>query len=178
MKRMIQLTIVLAVALCLSICQAQTLPSNFMGVGLGFQATSIPQASGWLEIDKALPDITIGGLVFHSYGGAATDYFGSSTSARVDTKIVFLHKAWFTAGSLQGAGAAFNQNGIGGSFALGGWATAGIGKLLGVPGACLAASATWQKDDIAVAAGNGTLATRLETLGSRGTFRFGFGKTW
>ena len=126
----------LAIALCLGcLSQAQTLPSNFVGAGLGFQNAGSPQMSGWLEIDKALPDVSFAGLTFHSYGGAATDYFGSSTSARVDTKLVVLHKAWFTAGTLQGAGAAFSANSIGGSFALGGWVTAGIGKLLNVPGA-------------------------------------------
>jgi hypothetical protein len=91
---------------------------------------------------------------------------------------VVLHKAWFTAGTLQGAGAAFSASSIGGSFALGGWATAGIGKLLNVPGALLAASVTWQKDDISAAAQTGTLAEKLQTLGSRATFRFGVGKTW
>ena len=172
-------TLSLAIALCLGcLGQAQTLPSNLVGAGLGFQNVGSPQASGWLEIDKALPDVSFAGLTFHTYGGAATDYFGSSTSARVDTKLVVLHKAWFTAGTLQGAGAAFSANSIGGSFALGGWATAGIGKLLNVPGAVLAASVTWQKDDVSVAAQTGTLAEKLQTLGSRATFRFGAGKTW
>jgi hypothetical protein len=134
--------------------------------------------SGWLEVDKALPDVTFAGLTFHSYGGAATDYFGNSTSARLDTKIVLIHKGWLTAGTLQGAGASISASSIGGSFALGGWATAGIGKLLGVPGAVAAASATWQKDDITVAVQQANLPEKLQTLGARATFRFGFGKTW
>lgn len=154
------------------------LPGNFVGAGLGFQALSTPQASGWIEVDKALPDVTIAGVTLHSYGGAATDYFGNSTAARVDTKLVFVHKAWFTAGSIQGAGAAMSANGVGGSFVLGGWMTAGIGKLLGVPGAVMAFSGTWQKDDIQTLQQVGNLPAKLQTLGARGTWRFGFGKSW
>jgi hypothetical protein len=175
-------TVVLAFSLALMLAVGAfgqtTLPNNFGGGGLGFQAMSTPQMSGWLEIDKALPDVTIGGFAFHSYAGVATDYFGNSTAARVDTKIVFLHHTWFTAGSLQGAGAAMSANGLGGSFALGPWATASMAKLLNIPGAVAAFSATWQKDDISVMQQEANLPEKLKKLGARGTYRFGFGKTW
>jgi hypothetical protein len=171
-------SIALLTLLCALGASGQSLPSNGVFAGLGFQSTANPQASGWFEVEKRLPDFTIAGLTLSSYGGAATDYFGTSTSARVDTKLVILRKGWFTAGTLQGAGAAVSPNGVGGSFVGGGWATAGIGKLLKVPGAVLAASITWQKDDVLVAIQQSGLPAKLETLGVRATFRFGVGKTW
>lgn len=167
--------IMLACALCVS---AQTLPSQGAFVGLGFQSVANPQVSGWVEYEKALPDVQIGSFTFRSYGGAATDYSGQSTSSRIDTKWVILSHRWLTLGTLQGGGVAYNANGYGGSFTGGGWVTAGIGKLLGIPGAVLAMSASWMKDDVSVAVANPTLKGKLVTLGLHGCFRFGVGKTW
>jgi hypothetical protein len=167
--------IVLACALC---AFGQTLPANGAFVGLGFQSVANPQVSGWVEYEKALPDVQIGSFTFHSYGGAATDYSGAVTSGRIDTKWVILRHRWLTFGTLQGGGVAYNSNGYGGSFTGGGWVTAGIGKLLGIPGAVLAMSASATKDDVSIALADPTLKGKLVKLGLHGTFRFGVGKVW
>jgi hypothetical protein len=154
------------------------LPGNFAGTGFGFQSAAARQTSGWAEACHRNPDVTLLGLTLPSYSCAATDYAAAVTSARVDVETVFLHRSLFTAGTKTGAGAAMSATGVGASYALGGWGAVDVSKLFKSSGVFLVASATWQKDDVDVAAQAATLAQTLRTLTSRATFRFGFGKSW
>jgi hypothetical protein len=154
------------------------LQNNFAGVGFGFQSVGNPRTSGWAEACHRNPDVTVLGLTLPSYACAATDYAPAATSARVDVETVIFHRGGFFAGTKTGAGAALGSAGVGASYALGGWGAVDVSKLFKLDGLYLVASSTWQKDDIAVAVQTGPLAQTLRTLAARGTFRFGFGKSW
>src|SRR5579863_6240237 len=165
--------LILAATLLSTPCFSQTtapaaLPQNFAAAGAGFQSTSSPQTSGWISACHRNPDITLFGLTVPSYLCASTDYTGSDTSARVDVDTVVWQRAWFTTGTKTGGGAALNAAGVGGSYALGGWAAADVSPFLKITGARIVASITWQKDDVAAAqTANGTSV--LRQLASRGT---------
>jgi hypothetical protein len=156
---------------------APMVPNNVAGVGFGFQNAGSPNASGWVDICHRNPDVTILGMTFPSYLCAATDYAQATTSARVDMKIVILTNKWFAGGTQTGGGAAINGNGVGGSYALGGWGALDVSKYIKFEGLHLVSSVTWQKDDVNFAP-TATLPQILKQLGSRGTFRFGFAKSW
>jgi hypothetical protein len=118
------------------------------------------------------------GLKFPSFTCAATDHTGNVTSGRVDLNTVILHRSWINAGSKSGAGAAYNDNGMGGAFAVGGWAAVSLSKVFKIESFHFVSSVTWQKDDVSVATKAGPLNMVLKDLAARGTFRFGFGKAW
>lgn len=179
-------SIALFITLVVSCCFGQTatpptpptLPSNFAAAGLGFQSTATPQTSGWLSVCHRNPDLNIAGLALPSFLCASTDYSAAATSARVDLDTIVLQKSVFAAGFKTGGGAAINSNGVGGSYALGGFGVADISSFVKIAGARLAASITWQKDDVAAASQGATVPIVLQQLGARATFRFGFGKSW
>lgn len=148
------------------------LPANFAAAGGGFQGTGNPQASGWAEGCHRNPDAPIFGLLLPSYLCLATDYSGTATSARADVDTVLLHRGWFTAGTKTGGGAAYNANGVGGSFAGGGWMTIKMGSIY------VAASATWRKDDVVAAVQNKAAPVVLRALKDTAVFRIGFGMAW
>ena len=60
----------------------------------------------------------------------------------------------------------------------GGWVTAGIGKLLGIPGALLVAEVDWQKADVAVEIGNAKAGVILGQLAASANVQLGVGKVW
>jgi hypothetical protein len=173
--KLLRFTLVVLIAVITA--GAQTLPDNFAGAGFGFQGTGTPQTSGWMQACHRNPDINLLGLTVPSYLCAVTDYSGIVTSARVDVDMVLFNYKWLAGGSKTGGGAALNANGVGGAYAVGGWAAADISRWLKIDGARLVGSVTWQKDNVA-AATNAALPEVLRQLAARGTFRLGFGKTW
>lgn len=155
-----------------------TLPSNLGGFGAGFQSTAMPKASGWADVCRRNPDVPLFDWKLPSYSCAATDYTTGSTSARADIDTVAIHTKYVLAGSKTGAGAAIGANGIGGSFALGGWLSVDVSKVVKLSQVYFTASATWQKDDIVAAVGAAAPGAALRTLGTRATWRFGFIHGW
>jgi hypothetical protein len=173
------LAIVLVALVAPAPAMAQAQPyDNFAAAGLGFQQVATPQLSGWAEMCHRNPDLNVLGMALPSYLCAATDYTSVATSARVNVNTVLLYNHWLAAGTKTGAGAAMNNNGVGGSFDLGCWGAMRVSELLKIDGLHLVASVTWQKDNVAAAAQAGTVPQVLKHLGAHATFRFGFGKGW
>jgi hypothetical protein len=170
--------LVLAFLLVGAVMVAEDLPNNFAGAGLGYQNQASPQTSGWSEYCHRNPDIKMLGLTMPSYLCAATDYSGQVTSARVDLDTVLVYRSWFAAGTKTGGGAGVNSNGVGGAYALGVWGAISIAKVVKLDKLSIAASVTWNKDDVVVAQQAGQLPMVLKALGSRACYRFGFGKAW
>ncbi len=149
---------------------AQTLPDRFGAAGLGFQSTATPQTSGWASVCVRTTD--------RIYSCGATDYAGTSSSARAefDTRI-------YSVGGLNvfakaGAGAATGSDGgVGGSFTGGGVITFDVSKWLKVAGPGLNAvfSMTFTKNDVNEPA---VVGTGLAAFGAKSVFRFGFGKAF
>lgn len=149
--------------------QAQTLPTHFTGVGLGFQNSANQKASGWFDTCV----LTVDKL----YGCLAVDYSNGTTSNRAEVHgLVFQYKACGLFGT-GGAGASTGATGgVGGTFDAGGLIACKIHtKLLRVPGLAAVFSGSWNKRNVVEAPDVGTA---LKTFGSQTVFRFGVGKTW
>lgn len=175
----IRIALVLVCLCAAAFGQDAKLPDNFAAAGLGFQSTATPQTSGWSEYCHRNPDLNLFGLSIPSYGCASTDYSGQVTSARIDVKSVLLAKGGIAGGTVSGAGAAVNTNGVGASYAVGGWGASDFpGRALKMPGLQFVASATWQKSDVAVAQQQAGAIPVLRQLAARSVWRLGFGKTW
>lgn len=153
------------------------LPANAAFAGMGFQKTANPQISGWAEACHRNPDVSLLGLTLPSYLCGATDYSGSVSSARADIDTVLFTRGSLAGGTKMGAGAAVASSSVGASYDLGVWGTVDVSKFLKIDGAKLAASVTWQKNDVSVAA-SGTASQVLKAFADAACFRFGFGKTW
>lgn len=151
-----------------------SLPSNFMVTGAGFQGTGSPQLSGFFDACIAVPTAT------HTFGCAATDFStGGVSSARADVdQVLYQYKHWFFGGKAGAGAATGTTGGIGASFEGGGFAvceSAFLEKLL--PGTSkkyyLVASASWLKNNVDQAV-SGTPGA-LKSFASQTTFRFGVG---
>lgn len=178
-KTLVSIGVLLLVCAMGALGQTDGLPSNLAGGGGGFQSTGSPQTSLWAEGCHRNPDVTIFGVTLPSYGCVATDYTAKAKSARVEVDTVLLHRGRFAAGTKTGAGVARGENGVGGSFAGGGWMSARVRRDVGKEsGVHLVVSGTWSKDDVAAAQDAPTPRGVLRALGTRGAFRFGFVKSW
>jgi hypothetical protein len=161
------------------------LPSNFVGFGAGLQSASNPKVSGWADVCRRNPDVTIAGMTLPSYLCLATDYSGSAASPRADLHTVFVRNksGSLIAGTKMGAGASITSNAgggtnVGGAFDVGGFGALKLGTFAGINGLVLTGSITWLKQDVSTAVSAGPPIAILHALGSHAAVRFGFGKTW
>lgn len=182
MKRM--LMIALALLTLAAIVMAQDLPSGAVFFGTGFQAKTAGslqpnQVHGWMAQCKRNPDIPIGGFALTNYACLIENYSADgTTSVEPDIDLVLLHKGWFTSGVQAAGGLAWNQQGVGGAFSGGFWATASIAKLIGIPNALAVGSLTWSKANVMTALQQPKLPMMLQDIGAFAQVRAGVGKSW
>lgn len=142
-------------------------PPHFMALGAGFQATSLPKVSGWINFCNK-----VSGRV---YACGATDYTGTTSSARAGVETIVFQTGIFTllakgdAGVSTGAGAS-----LGAAFGAGGTAVVDISKFIKVQNIFAVASVAWLKENVQDLQSGGGLAA----FGQKTAFRFGFGRAF
>ncbi len=161
--------LLLVTLLCSFSMLAADLPQHFTGVGLGFQQSPTPKASGWF--DTCI--LTVPTL----YACVATDYSNGTTSNRAE-----IHQKMFEFRSCigfgtAGAGAATGATGgVGGAFDMGGVLACPIPeKLVRTKGLAAVFSGSWQKNNVVQAPDAGTA---FRAFGQQTVWRFGVGKTF
>lgn len=160
--------IALAAMLALSLPSHAQNPSHFVGMGMGFQSASNQQMSGWMNFCTKTTEKV--------YSCAATDMTGGVTSIRAGIETIIFHQGLLTVSAKGDAGVATSSTGgVGGSYGGGGSFLFDISKPTKITNLYLVGSVTLLKSNVIdQTAGKGPLSI----FGSRGVFRFGFGRTF